>query len=122
MTGGAEFGRRGEGIAARHLCGLGFTILHRNFRFHRNEIDLVARRGPLVVFVEVKARAGSEFGHPLEAVTRAKRREIARVARAWIQKHGAPGEEYRFDAIAVTLGPRGIPQVEHVEDAWRVGE
>lgn len=122
MPANARLGRWGERWAARHLEARGFTILDRNFRFHRSEIDLVARRGGLVVFVEVKARAGAGYGHPLEAVTRAKRREIERVARAWIQRHGRPGEDYRFDAIGITRGPRGRPALAHVEGAWRLGE
>lgn len=122
MLADAPLGPWGERVAARHLEALGFTILDRNFRFHRNEIDLIARRARLVVFVEVKARAGLRFGHPLEAVTRSKRREIGRVARAWIQKRGQSGDDYRFDAIAVTRGRGGAPRVEHVENAWRMGE
>jgi putative endonuclease len=122
VPGNARLGRWGERLAARHLEAQGFTILARNFRFHRNEIDLVARRGPLVVFVEVKARAGPGFGHPLEAVTRAKRREIERVARAWVQSHGRPGDDYRFDAIAIERGAGGRPALAHVEGAWRAGE
>jgi putative endonuclease len=114
-----HLGRRGEARAAAHLASRGFTILDRNFRFHRNEIDLVARRDDLVIFVEVKTRSGDAFGHPLEAVTARKRREIERVARAWIQRRGRAGDDYRFDAIAVTEGPRGAELV-HVEDAWRV--
>ncbi len=122
MPGDAALGRWGEGVAAGHLQRLGFTLLHRNFRFHRNEIDLVARRGALVVFVEVKARAGPGFGHPLEAITRAKRHEIGRVAQAWVQKHGRPGDAYRFDAIAVWRDSAGTLRVEHVENAWRMDE
>lgn len=119
MRANPRLGRRGEARAAEHLESRGFTILDRNFRFHRHEIDLVARRGDLVVFVEVKARSGDAFGHPLEAVTARKRREIERVARAWIQSRGRQGDDYRFDAIAVTEGLHGDDLV-HVENAWRV--
>jgi putative endonuclease len=122
VPGDAGLGRWGEAWAARHLERRGFRILHRNFRFHRNEIDLIARRGRLVVFVEVKSRTGAGYGHPLEAVTAAKRREIGRVAQAWIQRHGRPGDEYRFDAVAVWRRRQGPPSVEHVEGAWRWGE
>ena len=121
MPANPALGRWGEARAAEHLQGRGFTILHRNFRFRRNEIDLIVRQGALVVFVEVKARAGAAFGHPLDAVTRRKRREIERVARAWVQRHGRPGDEYRFDAIAVRDGPSGA-ELLHVENAWRANE
>jgi putative endonuclease len=112
-------GDRGEEIAARHLARAGWTVTHRNFRLGHKEIDLVARRGEVVAFVEVKTRAGLGYGHPLEAITARKRREIAQVATAWIERHGAPGDVYRFDAVAV-LVRGGEPEVEHVEDAWRM--
>ncbi len=115
-----DFGRWGEELAARHLVAHGWAIVQRNFRLGHKEVDLVARRRHVVAFVEVKSRSGTEFGHPLEAITPAKRREIERVARAWVAKHGRPGDLYRFDAIAVTRDRVRPPAVEHVEDAWRL--
>jgi putative endonuclease len=112
-------GDRGEEIAALHLARAGWTVTHRNFRLGHKEIDLVARRGEVVAFVEVKTRAGLGYGHPLESITAKKRREIAQVAGAWIERFGADGDVYRFDAVAVLV--RGSePEVEHVEDAWRM--
>lgn len=86
----------------------------------RKEIDLVARRGDLVAFVEVKTRAGRGYGHPLEAITWKKRREIGQVAAAWIDRHGQPEDSYRFDAVGILVEGGGEPRVEHVEDAWRM--
>jgi putative endonuclease len=119
-TGNKPFGDRGEALAAEFLSRGGWTILQRQFRIGHREIDLVARRGEVVAFVEVKARAGSGYGHPLEAITWRKRREIQRVALAWIDRHGRDGDVYRFDAVAVFLPAGGPPRIEHVEDAWRV--
>ena len=113
-------GDRGEEIAARHLARAGWTVTHRNFRLGHKEIDLVARRGEVVAFVEVKTRAGRGFGHPLEAITWRKRREIQQVAAAWVDRHGTPGLTYRFDAVAVRVEGGGAVRVEHVEDAWRM--
>jgi putative endonuclease len=73
-----------------------------------------------VAFVEVKGRAGPGFGHPLEAITWKKRREIAAVAQWWIQRFGEPGVCYRFDAVAVEPAQDGGFSVQHVEDAWRL--
>ncbi|MFW6079751.1 MAG: YraN family protein [Gemmatimonadota bacterium] len=120
MSSSHDLGRRGEALAAATLARRGWTILERNFRLGRNEIDIVARRGVVVAFIEVKTRAGLGHGHPLEAITRAKRREIERVARAWLERHGRPGDVYRFDAVAITWRRHGRPVVEHVPDAWRV--
>jgi putative endonuclease len=116
-----DLGRNGEELAALALAADGWRVLHRNYRLGHKEIDLIARRGRVIAFVEVKTRAGSAFGHPLEAVTSAKRREIETVARAWVAGHGRPGLSYRFDAVAVTW--RGArPTIEHIENAWRMNE
>lgn len=119
MGAGHELGRRSEALAAELLEAAGWRILARNFRYRRKEIDLIARRGGVVAFVEVKARAGPAFGHPLEAVAAAKRREIETVARAWVARFGRPGDTYRFDTVAVVWEKGKPPRFQHVEDAWR---
>jgi len=118
--GNKPLGDRGEQLAAGFLAERGWTVLHRNYRIGHREIDLVAKRGEVVAFVEVKTRGGLGYGHPLEAITRKKRREIQQVAAAWIEAHGTPAYTYRFDAVAILLPAGGEPVIEHVEDAWRV--
>jgi putative endonuclease len=110
----------GERLAARHLERRGWTILARNFRFHRKEIDLIARRGEVLAFVEVKSRRGTDFGHPLEAITWRKRREIHQVAEAWLRRGSQEPEVVRFDAVSVIWQDGEAPLIEHVEDAWRL--
>jgi putative endonuclease len=95
-------------------------VLARNFRLGRKEIDLVARRGEVVAFVEVKTRSGHGYGHPLEAIGWKKRREIGQVAAAWIDRFGRDGDVYRFDAVSVLMPAGREPEVDHVEDAWRM--
>lgn len=113
-------GDRGEQLAAEHLARAGWTVLHRNFRLGHREVDLVARRGEVVAFVEVKTRAGLGYGHPLESITAKKRREVQQVAAAWVERHGREGDVYRFDAVSVLVRAGGEPVIEHVEDAWRM--
>lgn len=113
--------RQRQGVAAeeramRYLCSRGWTVVAHRFRAGRAEIDLIARRGHLVVFVEVKFRRGEGFGSPLEAVTGAKRRELVKAARAWVDRYGLPSDVYRFDCIAIQNNNLG-----HVEDAFRPG-
>lgn len=115
-----RLGSYGEQLAADYLERAGWRILHRNYRVGRREIDLVARRGGVVAFIEVKARRGREFGDPLEAVTARKRREIELVASVWLERHGAEEDLYRFDAIAVRLDRIGASRIEHLEDAWGI--
>ena len=121
MSSGHALGRQAENLAARFLEREGYRVLTRNFRHGRREIDLIVGRDDVVAFVEVKARAGSGYGHPLEAITALKRREIERVARAWVARYGRAGLTYRFDALSV-LWQGERPVVEHVPGAWRLGE
>lgn len=109
-------GLAGEEQAIGYLLARGWQIVAHRFRVGRSEIDLVARRGSLVAFVEVKSRRDGAFGHPLEAVRGPKRRDLVKVARAWMDRFGRPGDVYRFDCIGV-VGRR----FEHVEDAFRPG-
>lgn len=115
-----ELGRRAEEVAAGYLEARGWVILDRNYRAGRKEVDLVARRGDLVAFVEVKARRGPACGHPLEAITRRKRGDLAAVARQWLAERREFVPSVRFDAVAVLArdGERWL--VHHVPDAWRL--
>jgi putative endonuclease len=122
MEASQELGTRGERLAERFLVKRGCKVLARNYRFGHREIDLIVRCGAEVVFVEVKTRAGTGYGHPLAAITAAKRREIERVARHWLQQHGQTGQRYRFDAVGIVVGRGSDPVVSHVPNAWRVGE
>lgn len=123
-----EFGLRGERVAERFLRQKGWKILQRRYRSGHRDIDLIAQRENLVAFVEVKARMGAEFGDPVEAVNWKKRNELIRSAVIWIDRHGRPGEVYRFDVVGVLvsggLGPGGSPgervRVRHVENAFLV--
>lgn len=118
----ATRGRRFEDAAAGFLRQAGYRILARNVRHRRGEVDLVAERDGVVAFVEVKGRSGPECGHPLEAVTPAKRREVEAVARWWIRTN-PPAGGYRFDAVAVEVVGQDRRRwcITHLPDAWRPG-
>jgi putative endonuclease len=100
-------GRRAQGDAAedracRHLEGSGLTIVERNFRTPVGEIDIVARKGDLLVFVEVRSREVPDFGTPEASVTPAKRRRIVGAARRYLSKvPPASWRAARFDVIAI---------------------
>jgi len=117
-------GRWGETCAARFLEQRGWTILAMNYRFGRREVDLVARRGDVVAFVEVKTRAGDGYGAPQEAITALKRREVETVAAQFVDRHSLQDLSVRFDAVAIVVRRRHQGSeiaIEHVEDAWRPG-
>lgn len=116
-----ELGRAGEDAAARHLRACGYRILQRNWRCRFGEIDLIADRAGVLVFVEVKTRSSLDYGHPFEAITFRKLARLRRLAAEWCAARGeaAPGERVaraiRVDAIAV-VGRRGEPpRIEHLE-------
>jgi putative endonuclease len=114
-----EFGLQGERVAERWLQARGWRVVQRRYRSGHRDIDLVAQRDQLVAFVEVKARTGVDFGDPVEAVNWKKRNELIRSAWTWIDRHGRPGEAYRFDVIGVLVsGPR--VRVRHVENAFQL--
>lgn len=113
------FGELGERIAERWLRQRGWRVVQRRFRNGHRDIDLVVERDGMVVFVEVKARKGAEFGGPVQAVNWRKRRELKRSAMVWIDRHGREAESYRFDVIGVLLSGADV-RVCHVENAFSV--
>jgi putative endonuclease len=113
-------GAAGEEAAAAWLQAHGYGILARNTRTRYGEIDLVARAGDLVVFVEVKSRTSTRFGHPTEAIAPHKRRRLARLAAAFVQSRRLGDCQVRFDAVAVYVDATGrVRAIEHVPDAFR---
>jgi putative endonuclease len=109
--------RIGEDVACEHLEKLGFTILERNFRGARSEIDVVARRRRLIVFCEVKARTATRYGAPEEAVDGLKAARIRRAAGAWLAARRPGRVEVRFDVVSVLVLPDGV-SVRHIPDAF----
>jgi putative endonuclease len=95
-------GLEGEDLAAAFLEQLGYRILERNFRFDRGEIDLIAKDGEELVFVEVKARHSESFGLPEESVTLAKEDQMKKVAEGYLWERGVAEQACRFDVVAIT--------------------
>lgn len=110
-------GRFGEQLAADYLCAAGLTILDRNWRCPDGELDIVARDGEAIVFVEVKTRSSAAFGDPAEAVTRTKANRLRKLALLWLAEHRDDGwfwSQLRFDVVSVLrLTPQG-PTVRHL--------
>ena len=111
------FGELGERIAERWLRRHGWRVVQRRFRNGHRDIDLVMEREGMVAFVEVKARRGSEFGDPVEAVNWKKQKELTRSAHVWIDRHGRPFESYRFDVVGILMDGDRV-RVRHVADAF----
>ena len=112
-------GRRGEELAARHLQLLGLTVVERNVRLPWGEIDLVAREGEELVFVEVKTRIGDESTAPDELVDAAKLARLERLAVGYVERIGDPDVPWRVDVVAVVLGRDGrVVRIDHLTGAF----
>jgi putative endonuclease len=96
-------GKIGEDLACRELEARGYAILARRYRRQAGELDIIARDGPTVVFVEVKAREGREFGDAADAVTSLKRRRMTRVALQYLVRHRLTHCPCRFDVVAIHM-------------------
>ncbi len=115
-----ETGKRGEEIAESLLREKGFTILETNWRHKRLEVDLIAKDGNVLVFVEVKTRSYDYFGKPEEFVDKKKERHLARAAAEYMRQ---TGHEWaiRFDVVSVLLKNENAWEVEHIRDAFFPG-
>jgi putative endonuclease len=114
-----EFGELGERIAERWLKRNGWRVVQRRFRIGHRDIDLIVTRDDTVAFVEVKARRGTEFGDPVEAVNWSKQKELARSASVWIDRHGRASESYRFDVVGILVEGERV-RVRHVPNAFSI--
>jgi putative endonuclease len=113
-------GYAGEKAAMAHLLRQGWRIEAHRFRLGHHDLDLVARLGGLVAFIEVKTRRSVRFGQPVESVGRRKQMVMERLAELWRVRFGLPGDRYRFDVIAIREGDSSTsPQLTHIEGAWR---
>jgi putative endonuclease len=110
-------GKAGEDLACEELAGRGYAILARRYRTRRGEIDIIARDGQTIVFVEVKARDGHEFGEAAEAVTGLKRHRIARLAADYIMRHRLSDCPCRFDVVSIHF-EAGVPVIEVLQNAF----
>ncbi len=109
-----RLGDEGERLAEVFLRSKGYEILARNYRTRMGEIDLIARDGDEVVFVEVKARRGSAFGYPEEAVDTKKLRKLFRTAERYLQEFDLE-TAYRFDVVAIE-SQDGTPRYRHLKN------
>lgn len=97
-----RFGQKAEDMAARYLKKRGYRILDRNYRTRSGEIDIVARDGETLVFVEVKARTSERYGSAKAAVTAHKQRQVSKAALGYLQRTDQCHVKARFDVVTVT--------------------
>lgn len=117
MKQNTQLGKRGEELAVKYLEQKGFTILHRNWRFGRYEIDIIALKDGILHFVEVKLRSYQGFGAPEENVTKQKMKFLMLAADEFLHHN----KEYRhisFDILSITDAPRKQPEYFFIQDVY----
>jgi putative endonuclease len=114
-------GKLGEDLACAELERRGYAILARRYRRHGGELDIVAVDEGTIVFVEVKAREGREFGEPVEAITAWKRRRLTAVATDYLARQRLTNRPCRFDVVSIVLagGTPAVVVFKNAFDAWQ---
>lgn len=112
-----DFGRTGEELAARWLTQQGFSILQRNWRYGRYEVDIIAGRQGILHFIEVKTRHSSVYGYPEQSVNRKKLENIMQGAAGWLVRH--PNySRIQYDVLAISLDSAAPPEYVLFEDVY----
>lgn len=111
-----DLGKKGEETAANYLAAKGYRIIERNWRFGKDEIDIIAEYGNYLVVAEVKTRSTSYYGNPEEAVDEQKQRLLIRAANEYVVQKEID-LEVRFDIISIII-ESGKENINHIEDAF----
>ena len=116
-----RLGALGERLAARHLANNDYSILQTNYRSKSGEIDIVAEKDGMLVFVEVRTRTGTGAGSPEESITESKRDHLIDAAQEYLQAHNAENRDWRIDLVAVQFdSSRKLQRIHIVENAIEV--
>ncbi len=115
-----ETGRYGETLAERYLIDAGYEIVAKNWRCAAGELDLIARQGETLVFVEVRTRRGAQSGSPEESITPAKQAKLTELAYTFLAENALEDDAWRIDVIAIVLNWQNkVQRLNHIE--WAIG-
>lgn len=112
-------GSEGEDLAVKFLKKKGYKIIARNYKNYIGEIDIIARDGDTIVFIEVKTRTDISFGYPFEAVNKRKRQKLKNLALLYLKRQGKESP-VRFDVLSIFCMDNGKKDIEHIKDAFEV--
>ena len=115
-----DLGDEGEDLATGFLVQQGYEILERNWRYSKGEIDIIAKDGELLIFIEVKTRSSAGLGRPEQFVSAKKIRLLSKTAAVYMAKNDYTWE-IRFDVIGVLIRQSYTPQIRHYKDAFFIG-
>ena len=114
-----DLGRRGETLALKKIKSFGYQCIATNYRCSLGEVDLIAKDGDTIVFIEIKTRKGRSLGYAKEAINERKKRQLSKVALAYLKNNGLLGSKARFDVVAIQVG-EGKAEIELVKNAFDV--
>jgi putative endonuclease len=117
-----RLGKNGEEIVARYLKNKGYTILIENYRCKLGEIDIIARDGPVLVFIEVKTRSGLGYGSPAASVNPRKQKQISRAAQWYLAERQLFDSPARFDVVSVLCRDTHCRRIDHISNAFDLCE
>ncbi len=115
-----SLGQEGEKEAVRFLQNNGYRIETVNFRTPIGEVDIIAREGKTLCFIEVKTRRSQKYGHPIESITKGKQQQITKGAIAYLLEHNLVGIPARFDVISIQWGKNGEREIELFKNAFEM--
>jgi putative endonuclease len=113
-----DIGKEGEDLAAEYISKKGYEILERNYHYGHGEIDIIAKKNGVLVFIEVKSRINLEYGEPEYAINKKKIQQIKKMAELYLFDKEKEEVDCRFDVIAILLEPKSSPQITHYENAF----
>ena len=113
-----NLGILGEALACQFLKNLGYKVLLRNYECSLGEIDMIAKEKGALVFIEVKTRTSETMGHPSEAVTHDKKRQIIKCAQYYVKRYGIHEVPCRFDVVSVLMPASAETRIEVIRDAF----
>ncbi len=117
-TASKTLGILGEGLASSFLSQKGYRIILKNYESPTGEIDLIARDGESLVFIEVKTRSSDAKGDPAEAITFHKRRQLIKVAQFYLKRYGIHDIPCRFDVVSILVLAGAMPVIELIQNAF----
>jgi len=114
-----KLGHIGENIAVGYLRKHGYKIIRRNYKLRCGEIDIIAKEGEYICFIEVKTRTSAFFAEPYESVDYRKQKKLCRIAETWLSRHEPPDAPCRFDIISILFNRSiGLKEINHIKDAF----
>lgn len=111
------FGAYGEQLAVNHLQQNHYQIVNRNWRCKQGEIDIIAKKGDVLVFVEVRTRHTDSTEAAFESVGTKKQQKLIALAHTYLSQNNLPDQVWRIDVIAIAIPPSSKPIIDHIEDA-----